>query len=70
MPAMDTWAFLFLIRERMARAEHQTWSAFAAANADLLSWSNNILKKYYREETLSSALARGTFIFPDRNFDH
>ena len=61
-----TWAFVFLIRERMARAGYpQTWPQFAAANPDLLKWKDNILKKYYRDQTLSSALAKGTFLFPD-----
>jgi hypothetical protein len=64
-----TWAFLFLIRERLARmGSQQSWDEFAAANADLLDWQNNILKKYYRPETLSSDLARSTFVFPDREF--
>ena len=62
-----TWSFLFLIRERMARAgRQQTWSEFAAGNPDLLSWKDNVLKKYYREETLSSDIARSTFVFPDK----
>ena len=62
-----TWAFLLLIRERMARAEGlQTWPEFAASNSDLLDWKDNILKKYYRDETLSSDLARSTFLFPDK----
>ena len=62
-----TWAFLFLIRERMARAGRtQAWSEFAASNADLMSWEENILRKYYRDETLASDLARSTFLFPDR----
>lgn len=62
-----TWAFLFLIRERMARAgRKQVWNEFAASNADLMSWEENILKKYYRDETLASDLARSTFLFPDR----
>jgi len=62
-----TWAFLLLIRERMARAEGpQTWPEFVASNGDLLNWKDNILKKYYREETLSSDLARTTFLFPDK----
>jgi hypothetical protein len=61
-----TWAFLFLIRERMARAGYrQSWNEFAAGNADLLNWKENVLKKYYRAETLSSELARSTFLFPD-----
>lgn len=63
-----TWAFLLLIRERIARAGvPQTWAQFAEANPDLLTWRENILKKYYREETLSSDLAKGTFLFPDRS---
>lgn len=62
-----TWAFLFLIRERMARSgSNCNWEQFAAQNADLLSWENNILRRYYREGTLKSNLARSTFLLPDR----
>jgi hypothetical protein len=62
-----TWAYIFLIRERMIRANRaQTWAEFQAANPDLLSWNDSILKKYYRAETLSSALAKSTFLFPDK----
>ena len=62
-----TWAFFLLIRERMARAgSEQTWEQFAAGNPDLLDWKNNVLKNYYREETLSSDLAKNTFLFPDK----
>lgn len=62
-----TWAYLLLIRERLARAGGpQTWAEFSACNADLLDWSDNILKKYYRDETLTSGLAKTTFVFPDR----
>ena len=63
-----TWAFLLLIRERMAKAGGpETWTQFAAANQDLLSWKNNVLKQYYRDETLASDLARSTFLLPDRS---
>lgn len=62
-----TWAFLLLIRERIVRAGGgQTWSEFAASNGDLLTWKDNVLKKYYREETLASGLAKRTFLFPDK----
>jgi hypothetical protein len=62
-----TWAFLLLIRERMVRSGRQeTWAEFSANNKDLLTWKDNILKKYYREETLSSELARSTFLLPDK----
>jgi hypothetical protein len=61
-----TWAFLLLIRERLARATSpQTWAEFSASNADLLCWEDNVLKKYYRPETLTSALAKRVFLFPD-----
>jgi hypothetical protein len=62
-----TWTFLFLIRERIARAGKPcSWRAFAIANPDLLLEGKNLLKKYYREETLASDLARTTFLLPDR----
>lgn len=66
-----TWAFLFLIQERLARYRQRNgttpdWAQFAHENADLLSWKDNILKRYYSEETLFSELARNTFLFPDR----
>jgi len=63
-----TWSFLLLIRERMARAgRRQSWSEFTDTNGDLLSWEDNILKKYYRDETLSSDLAKRIFLFPDKS---
>jgi hypothetical protein len=62
-----TWAYIFLIHERIARAPHrQTWEEFAGANPDLLTWKTGILTKYYSEETLQSDLARRVFVFPDR----
>ena len=57
-----TWAYMFLIHERMARGEHATFEDFAAANPDLF---NGVLEKYYCKETLSSDLARRTFVMPD-----
>ena len=60
-----TWAFLFLIRERMAHANARSWLEFAGSNPDLLSWESNILKRYYRPETLSSEMAKSTFVLPD-----
>jgi hypothetical protein len=62
-----TWAFLLLIRERIARTNSpQTWSEFSATNTDLLRWDDNILEKYYRPETLASELAKRVFLFPDK----
>lgn len=61
-----TWAYVFLINERRARAgKKQSWDEFASNNPDLLDWKNGILTRYYRPETLASDLARAAFIFPD-----
>jgi hypothetical protein len=62
-----TWAYVFLIHERIERKEYrQTWSQFVAANPDLFDWKDNILKTYYQEATLRSETARRTFVFPDK----
>jgi hypothetical protein len=61
-----TWAYLVLIHERLHRSEHQqSWEQFAAANTDLLDWNRSVLTRYYRAETLRSALARRVFLLPD-----
>jgi hypothetical protein len=62
-----TWAYLLLIRERIARAGRpQTWNEFAGRNQDLFVWKDGVLAALYRKETLDSDLARATFILPDR----
>ncbi len=62
-----TWAYLFLIHERMARdGKTETWEAFAERNADLLTWKPSVLAGLYREETLASPLAKQVFLMPDR----
>jgi hypothetical protein len=63
-----TWAYLLLIRERIARAaSSQTWEEFSVHNADLLIWKGGgVLTTLYRQETLDSTLARRTFVLPDR----
>jgi hypothetical protein len=61
-----TCAYLFLIRERMAACETQTWEEFAQRNPDLLIWKDGILSRYYAEGTLSSEIARKVFVLPDR----
>jgi hypothetical protein len=62
-----TWAYLLLIRERIARAGSvQTWEEFGERNADLLVWKGGVLAALYRQETLDSDLARHTFVLPDR----
>src|SRR5208337_3965224 len=61
-----TCAYLFLIRERMARGDEAGWEEFARRNPDLLTWKEGILESYYREGTLGSKLARRVFVLPDR----
>jgi len=61
-----TYAYLFLIRQRMSQAAEMEWEAFASKNPDLLVWKDGILNRYYREETLKSDFARRVFIFPDK----
>ena len=62
-----TWAYVFLIKERIERnGPDENWLEFTERNADLFDWENSILKSYYNDDTLRSALARNTFVFPDR----
>jgi hypothetical protein len=61
-----TCAYLFLIRERMARFEGVDWEEFARQNPDLLTWNDGILSRYYRDSTLKSDLARRVFLLPDK----
>jgi hypothetical protein len=56
-----TYAFIFLIHERMAERPAETFDAFADANPDLFG---AILDQYYLAETLASPLARSVFVLP------
>ena len=60
-----TFAFLFLIHERMA-GQGEDFDAFQARNPDLFRWNPSALDRYYRKETLASELARRKFVLPDR----
>jgi hypothetical protein len=60
-----TWAFLLIIAERQAREPREDWSAFAAANPDLLTWKPSVLERYYSKEFLMSDQARRGFVMPD-----
>jgi hypothetical protein len=62
-----TWAYLFLINERISRAAHAlSWEQFASDNPDLLTWKDSVLNRYYTDGTLHSNLAKQVFIFPDK----
>ena len=69
-----TWAFLFLIRERLVEQTSRlgdrqpSWDEFTAANPDLLNRKSIvILRDYYFEETFASELAKKVFILPNRS---
>jgi hypothetical protein len=62
-----TWAYVFLIHQRMPLdGIAESWAEFVAANPDLFEWKDNLLKSYYQDETLRSDVARRMFILPDR----
>ena len=60
-----TYAFVFLIHQRMAERPSATFDEFSAANPDLFG---PILEKYYPPETLASPLARTVFVLPTKSF--
>lgn len=64
-----TYAYFFLIRERMASCEGSGWEEFASQNTDLLTWKEGILSRYYCDDTLASDLARKVFVLPDKNLE-
>ena len=61
-----TWAYMFLINERMMRGEETSWEEFADNNPDLFNWKESVLGAYYNEETLKSELSKRIFVFPDK----
>jgi hypothetical protein len=61
-----TYAYLFLIREKMAQSPEMEWEEFARQNPDLLVGKYGILNRYYEQETLKSDFARKVFVFPDK----
>jgi hypothetical protein len=61
-----SYAYMFLIHERMAKAYSASWNDFAVRNPDLFVWKNGILTHYYQDATLQSDLSRQVFLFPDR----
>lgn len=61
-----TWAFMFVIHERVLAAPDADYPAFRGANRDLFEWPGGPLERYYRPETLASDRARRGFVMPDR----
>jgi hypothetical protein len=63
-----TYAYMFLIRERMVRTKSSDWDDFARRNPDLFVWKDGVLARYYQPSTLQSELAHSVFLFPDKLF--
>ena len=61
-----TWAFMFVIHERMLEAPSDDYDTFASKNPDLFVWPGGALSRYYTRDTLAGELARRTFVMPDR----
>jgi hypothetical protein len=62
-----TYAYLFLIRERMERGKCRVWEDFERCNPDLLAGKTAVLERYYKKETLNSELARSVFVLPEKH---
>lgn len=64
-----TWALLLLIHGRIATMEPQhTFEALLERYPELLD-GRGLLRRHYREETLTREQARRTFVFPDRHLE-
>ena len=62
-----TWAYAFLINERIRKEPAAcSFESFAAAHPDLLNWQGHGLSDLYSPDRLQSSLARSVFILPDR----
>lgn len=60
-----TWAFLFLVHERMAELpKGHSWSEFASLSNDLLLDHRTTMLRHYTADRLDSELARRTFLLP------
>ena len=57
-------AFMSLIAERKGQSGPDGLASFLALNPDLLD--KDVLKRWYSEERLTSATARGQFLLPDK----
>lgn len=61
-----TWAYMLLIRERIALLDPSpTWEEFIERNSDLVQWKAGVIARYYSPETLQSDFSKRTFVLPD-----
>jgi hypothetical protein len=62
--ATITIAFLSLVAECIHSQSHDSFTAFAAANPELMT--KEAVTRFYSEERLQSPMARAGFMLPDR----
>lgn len=63
-----TWAYIFIIRERISGTSRVvSWEEFKDENPDLFCKQAKLLEKYYKPETLASPIARSGFLMPDKS---
>lgn len=64
-----SWFYMLLINERMALGKESLepgdWYAFKAANPDLFSHKGGPVFEYYTKATITSDIARTSFVLPD-----
>ncbi len=61
-----SWFFMTLIAERQSEPGSNDWQTFKRRNSDLLATGPSIIRDYYSDERLGSAIARTQFVMPDR----
>lgn len=60
-----TWAFLFIINERIGRfGRDHTWKEFSERNQDLIENGRDVLGRYYSGDLLHTDIARRVFLMP------
>jgi hypothetical protein len=64
-----TWAYLAVVHERMAVADHASSHVFVAANPDLLDHKTALARYYDVGEITRSSLARRVFVLPIARHD-
>jgi len=62
--ATITYAFAFLVGQRIAQQGVLAWDDFVAANPDLFDWPSSALTRMYPDGSLHTPTARQTFVMP------
>jgi len=62
--ATITYAFAFVVGERIAEQGPLSWADFVDVNSDLLEWPNRTLQCMYADDVLGTSTAKQAFIMP------